>query len=100
MKLARFVDEAREEFLEQIDWYATRDPALAERFRQAVMAATHLAAAHPDRGSPWKLKTRRVFPKGFPYSVVYRRVGDEVVVLAVAHFSRRPTCWRQRVVGQ
>jgi plasmid stabilization system protein ParE len=92
----RFTDEARDEFLLQIDSYAAIDPELGERFRQSVMAAASLAAAHPRIGSPWKLNTRRVFPKHFPYALVYRLLGDEVVVLAVAHFRRRPTYWRGR----
>jgi plasmid stabilization system protein ParE len=95
VKPVRFLEEAQDEFLEQVAYYEEREKGLGERFRQPVEAATALASAHPKLGSPWKLRTRRVFPKGFKFSVVYRIEPDELVVFAVAHFRRRPTYWRQ-----
>ena len=96
MTLVRFLEEAQDEFLDQISFYEIREKGLGERFRLAVQAATTLAATHPKLGSPSKLRTRRVFPKGFKFSVVYRIEPEELVVLAVAHFRRKPTYWRQR----
>ena len=96
MKLARFLLEAREEFLEQVSYYEEQQKGLRDRFRESVEAATALASAHPKLGSPWKLRTRRVFTKGFPFSVVYRTEPDALVVFAVAHFKLRPTYWRSR----
>ncbi len=96
MKPVRFLQDARDEFLDQVEYYEERQKGLGERFRQAVVAATALASAHPALGSPWKLGTRRVFPKGFRFSLVYRIEPDELVVFAVAHFKRRPTYWRRR----
>ena len=96
MKTVRFLEEAQDELLEQILYYEEREKGLGERFRLAVQAATTLAATHPKLGSPWRLRTRRVFPKGFKYSVVYRIEPTELVVLAIAHFMRGPTYWRRR----
>ena len=96
MKSARFLKEAQDEFLEQISYYEEHEKGLGDRFREAIEAATALASAHPKLGSPWKLHTRRVFPKGFPFSVVYRAEPDELVIFAVAHFRRRPTYWQRR----
>lgn len=96
MKPVRFLEEAQDEFLEQVAYYEEREKGLGERFRQAVEASTALASAHPKLGSPWRLRTRRVFPKGFKFSVVYRMEPVELVVFAVAHIRRRPTYWRQR----
>jgi len=81
VKAVRFLEEAQQEFLDQVVYYEEREKGLGERFRQAVQAAIALAATHPKLGSPWKLGTRRVFAKGFKF--------------AVAHFRRRPTYWRQ-----
>ena len=97
MRPIRFLEEAQNEFLEQISYYEERQKGLGERFRESVEAATALAAAHPRLVSPWKLRTRRVFPRGFPFSVVYRIEATELVIFAVAHFKRRPTYWRRRV---
>lgn len=96
MKPVRFLEEAQDEFLEQISYYEQHQKGLGDRFREAVEAATALASAHPRLGSPWKLRTRRVFSKGFPFSVVYRIEASELVVFAIAHFKRRPTYWHGR----
>jgi toxin ParE1/3/4 len=92
----RFLEEAQDEFLEQVAYYEAQQKGLGERFRQAVQAATTLAATHPKLGSPWKLRTRRVFPKGFKFSLVYRVEPNEIVIFAIAHFRRKPTYWRKR----
>ena len=96
MRPVRFLEEAQEEFLEQISYYEEHQKGLGDQFRESVEAATALASAHPRLGSPRKLRTRRVFPRGFPFSVVYRIEPAELVVFAVAHFKRRPTYWRRR----
>lgn len=96
MKPVRFLEAAQTEFLEQISFYEERQKGLGDRFRESVQAATALASVHPNLGSPWKLRTRRVFLKGFPFSVVYRIEPTELVVFAVAHFKRWPTYWRRR----
>lgn len=96
MRPVRFLEEAQDEFLEQIAHYEERLKGLGDRFRESVQAATVLASAHPWLESPWKLGTRRVFPRGFPFSVVYRIEPTELVVFAVAHFRRRPTYWRRQ----
>jgi hypothetical protein len=37
-----------------------------------------------------------MFLKGFPFAVVYRREGDELVIFAVAHHRRAPGYWKAR----
>jgi plasmid stabilization system protein ParE len=91
VKLVRFLEEAQDDLLDQIAFYEEREKGLGERFRLAVQVAVTLASTHPKLGPPWKLRTRRVFPKGFQSSVVYRIESAEPVVFAVAQFKRRPT---------
>ena len=57
---------------------------------------TQLASELPDMGSPYKYGTRRVFPRKFPFSVVYVARESEIYVLALAPFSRKPGYWRSR----
>lgn len=33
----------------------------------------------------------------FPYSIVYVELEDEIGVVAIAHGSRKPGFWRQRI---
>ena len=96
MTPARFLQEAQGEFLEQVSYYEEQEKGLGDRVRESVEAAVALACAHPKLGSPWKLSTRRVFARGFQFSVVYRTGPHELVIFAGAHFKRRPTYWRRR----
>jgi plasmid stabilization system protein ParE len=52
VKAVRFLEEARNELLDQISYYEEQQKGLDDRFREAVQAATALAAAHPMLGSP------------------------------------------------
>lgn len=69
---------------------------MGERFTAQVEAAVNLAVSMPGIGSPYSQGTRRVFPKSFPHSVVYREMADVLVILAVAPFRRKPAYWRHR----
>lgn len=92
----RFHDAARSELAEEVLYYAEIDRRLGERLFEAVQRAVALAAEFPEMGSPYLFKTRRVFPKRFPFSVVYVLRRNEIVVLAVAPFRRKPGYWRSR----
>jgi plasmid stabilization system protein ParE len=91
-----FHPEALVELQEQAVYYEERSEGLGERFVSQVEAAAGLAASMPGIGSPYKHRTRRVFPKDFPFSVVYREIGDGLVIVAVAAFRRKPGYWRNR----
>ncbi len=97
MRTVRYVDEAREEFLHEVAYFTTVSPRLGRRFDEAVQKAEDLAAEFSDAGLPYKFGTRRVFPGRFKFSIVYVVREDEVVVLAVAPFRRKPGYWRPRL---
>ena len=96
MKVVRFHDEARLEFIDEVAYYETVQRGLGERFRVSVEAAVALAAVLPNAGSVHHDGTRRVFPKRFPYAVIYSVHADEILVFVVAHFKRKPGYWRDR----
>jgi toxin ParE1/3/4 len=94
---ARFHRAALDEI--EADWARYRDiqPQLAEAFVGSIEQALNLAREFPEMGSPYKYGTRRVFPKRFPYSLIYVHRNDEVFVVALAPFRRRPAYWRSRI---
>lgn len=96
MKQVRLHDDARLELTHEALYYAGISAHLGERLVAAVEGAVALAAEFPEIGSPYLLRTRRVFPKKFPFSVVYVVREREIVVLAVAPFSPKPGYWRAR----
>ena len=97
MRPVRYVEEAREEFLHEVEYFTTISPRLGERFDRAVQKAEALAAEFADMGSPYKYRTRRVFPGKFKFSIVYLTRPDEVVVIAMAPHRRKPGYWRSRI---
>lgn len=96
MKAASFHPDALRELAEQALYYEERSAGLGQRFAAQVEAVVALAATMPGAGSPYKYRTRRVFPKDFPFSIVYRELDERVVVIAVAAFRRKPGYWRSR----
>ena len=96
MKPVRFHPEAEIELAAEAKYYEERSRGLGERFIREIQAAVGLASAFPRIGAPHKYGTRRVFPKRFPFSVVYQENESELVVLAIAPFPRRSTYWRDR----
>jgi plasmid stabilization system protein ParE len=68
VKPYRYHSEAETELLEQVSYYEAVSPRLGARFLAEVKAALALAGDFPKSGSPYYSRTRRVFPKGFPYS--------------------------------
>lgn len=79
-------------------YYEAKVPGLGTRFANEVEAAIRIAAEFPEMGSPFKFGTRRVFPKKFPFSIVYRLRNANIEVLAVVPDARKPSYWRNRRV--
>jgi len=96
VKPVRFHVEAETELLGEAKYYEACSPGLGGRFVREVQTAVALATAFPGIGSPYKYGTRRVFPKKFPFSVIYQELSTELVVLAIAPFPRNPAYWRDR----
>lgn len=99
MKKVDFVAAAREEFLAEVAYYNKARPDFGARFAEAIEKAAMLALVFPDAGSPSSSGTRRVTVKDFPFSLFYKSSSDGIVIVAVAHPSRRPRYWRERVVS-
>ena len=73
---------------------------LAERFVSRVEAAVTSARSEPTLNRTQLHGTRRVRLTGFSYHVVYwhDELGDSVHIIAIAHASRDPGYWRDRLL--
>lgn len=98
MRSVRYLEAARTEFLHEIDYFSHIDPRLAKRFDRAVLKAEAQAAEFADSGTPYKHGTRRVLlPDRFKFSLVYLASADDILVVALAPFQRRPGYWKARL---
>jgi plasmid stabilization system protein ParE len=91
-----FLQGARRDFDESLDWYAKRSTHAAVRFANAVDAALAAVAANPTQFVATDRVHRACPVRKFPFRIVYRLVQDRVVVVAVSHAKRRPGYWRER----
>jgi len=92
-----FSEAARAEHLEHVAFYEEQRAGLGIRYLFAFEAAIERVCAHPERFPVEHIAgIRRIRVPGFPFNVLYRVVGDEVEVLALAHHSRRPGYWIAR----
>jgi plasmid stabilization system protein ParE len=88
---------AREEYLKARRWYAGHASAeVADRFRDEVDRALQKIVEQPNNWPFYYGKFRWVRLRRFPYLIVYHADDAGIMVVAVAHASRRPGYWRHR----
>jgi toxin ParE1/3/4 len=92
----RFHPAAEAELKESSDWYEDRREGLGLDFLAAVRNKIFEVLANPQRWRAFN-GTRRVLVGRFPYALVYREITpDEIEIIAVAHFKKRPKYWSRR----
>jgi toxin ParE1/3/4 len=97
----RYLPAAKAELITAATRYEQEREGLGEKFLEAIDRALAIVVAAPER---WPVAPRvsprrgihRHLLKRFPFAVIYRLVGDEVEVVAVAHHKRRPGYWARR----
>jgi len=102
VRRVRILQEAAEEAIEAAAWYEGERAGLGTEFSQAVDAAIDLleddiVPLTTMPGTAGSRGAKRLLLKRFPYAVVVRESPEEVIVVAVAHHSRRPGYWRSRL---
>jgi len=71
-------------------WYETQRAGLGIDYIDEISRTLSSLAYNALRNPEIIDGVRRVLTRRFPYSITYRIVGDEVVVLSVLHMSREP----------
>jgi toxin ParE1/3/4 len=88
---------AAREYRSARDWYAARSTEVAERFRVSVDRAVDRITSEAESLPHLSGAYRYVRAGRFPYLLIFRPVDvREIMILAVAHTSRRPGYWRRR----
>ena len=92
---SRFLDPAEEEMLEAARIYEDQAVGLGERFLDEVEGCLELLLDRPFIGR--RSGELRQFPlRKFPFMLIYALEDDDLVVVAVAHYRRRPGYWTGR----
>ncbi len=88
---------AAREYRSAHKWYADRAAEAAENFRIAVDQAVERISSRSESLPKLGPVYRFVRVRRFPYVLIFRqRSPESVMVMAVAHTSRRPGYWRSR----
>jgi toxin ParE1/3/4 len=89
--------EAERDLIDGAIFYGQEaNPDLGFAFITEFERSLSVLATHPGLGAPWRVLTRRLPLRRFPYSVIYHIKGEELHVIALAHQRRRPGYWSGR----
>ena len=102
MRTVRILEEAAEEAVEAIAWYESERPGLGIDFSKAIDRAIDLIEEGIVPLSPMQRQSgakgaKRLILRRFPYDIVSIERNGELVVVAIAHHSRKPGYWRGRI---
>lgn len=92
-----FLDEASDEVEAARQWYASQNLDAARRFNDEMDAVLQRISDAPDRWPKYTSEIRKCRMNRFPYPVFYRQTTSAIQIIAVAHGSRRPGYWKDRV---
>jgi toxin ParE1/3/4 len=92
-----FHPEAREEYLQALQWYLERSERIARRLQQELIQAVDLIAEEAEQWPRFEGEIRFLRLRRFPFVLYFEPAReDQLFILAVAHQSRRPGYWRYR----
>lgn len=93
-----FHEDAEAELVGQIEYYEDKVPGLGLDFLKEIEQSVSLIAGSPTVWPLRGLGCRRYLINRFPFSIFYLLKPDTVWIVAIAHTSRRPYYWKERLV--
>ncbi len=93
----RWDEGALDDLEEATRFYFQQDPSLELRFAECIDRAIEQVVNRPNSWPVTESEVRRLVVEIFPYSLIYSIQTDHVLILAVAHHSRHPDYWKDRV---
>jgi len=92
-----FTTEAKDDLFEAVDYYEEKESGLGYRFRDQIAEVLRVVISAPYLWRERSAGYRRVNCPVFPYYIAYVVRDDVLVVVAVAHGSRKPGFWHNRL---
>lgn len=93
----RYLPDAQGELIDSVAYYHERNPVAARRFAEAIRQEERHLVEQPLSVARIMGEFRSWRIPRFPYSMIFRVIGQEVIVIAIAHHSRRPGYWKDRL---
>ncbi|MFQ5647187.1 MAG: type II toxin-antitoxin system RelE/ParE family toxin [bacterium] len=96
MKKVFFHPAAEEEMDVSADYYESKAKGLGIKFVDEIEKSLKQVSLSPNRWPIISGQTRRYLLRRFHYCLLYQIYGDDIYVLAVMHFHRKPDYWKKR----
>ena len=93
----RFLYPAEEEMTEASLFCEAASLGLGNNFLDDVQRVVDSLREHPSLGHRVDRNLRRMLLHRFPFSLIYSVEADAILIVAVAHYGRRPGYWQNRV---
>jgi toxin ParE1/3/4 len=94
---SRFHEAADAELTEAVSYYDGKANGLGDRLLAEVKAATRYIERYPEIAPIIEDGVRAKVLVRFPYSLMYVVEENELYIVAVAHQSKRPGYWADRL---
>jgi len=88
---------ADREYIAHALFYERQEAGLGSRFVDEIERGIEILVSQPRIGPQFKEGFRYFVLDIFPFSLIYRIEPERIWIVAVAHQSRRPNYWRERI---
>ena len=93
----RYLPGTLDDLNEALAYYNERNPDAAQRFANVIRTEEQTILDFPEIALTLGSNLRVLRVSKFPYSLVYRAVKGNILIVAVAHHKRRPGYWKTRL---
>ena len=93
----RFLEPAKSELVEAIDFYNRQKNNLGSEFFREVERGIKQILRNPRAWQELSKNTRRCIVKRFPFGLIYQIREKEILIVAVMHLKRKPGSWKGRI---
>ena len=93
----QFLEPARLEFIEAVDYYNDQKEGLGLEFSNEIRATIERIIQYPKAWTLISKRTRRCRTNRFPYAIIYQIRDKTILVVAVMHLHRDPQSWKTRI---
>jgi hypothetical protein len=97
VKAVHWHEAAEDELLNEIGYLERQAPGLGRRFFAEISRVESLIAEFPQAAAETRLGIRKRLLRKFRFSLLYSIEKRGVLILALAHHSRRPGYWVGRM---
>jgi len=92
-----FLEEAKIELDETIEYYNFQSADLGQQFLQEVLNTLDRISNFPKAWHPLSKNTNRCQTARFPYGLIYSVLENEILIISVSNLHREPNHWKDRI---